>query len=297
MTSSSAKPRVLITGGSGFIGRHVAAAFKETHDVLILDLDASGSEKGDVRVERDVARAMAGGVDCVVHLAAIASVQKSLEQPELVERSNVDGTRIVLEQALAAGARSVVFASSCAVYGDAVPPVREKSKVQPLSKYAETKRDGEALCENSSKLGLNTCVLRLFNVYGPGQRLDSDYAAVIPVFMNAAKEGRPLTIYGDGLQTRDFVFVADVVAAIRKAAFLPQRFGVFNIGSGKATSVLELAGKIKQITGSSSPIVHAPARTGEVRQSRADVSKAESELGFKAAVGLDDGLAALARVR
>ncbi len=295
MTSSSAKSRVLITGGSGFIGRHVAAAFKETHDVRILDLDASGSEKGDVSDERAVKTAMAGGVDCVVHLAALASVQKSLQEPDLARRWNVDGTRIVLEQALNAGVRSVVFASSCAVYGDSTPPLGEDVPVLPLSLYAETKVAGEQLCRSFSQRGLNACVLRLFNVYGSGQRLDSDYAAVIPVFMNAAKEGRPLTIYGDGLQTRDFVFVADVVDAIRKAAFLPQRFGVFNIGSGRATSVLDLAEKIKSIAGSSSPIVHAPARTGEVRQSRADVSKAASELGFKASVGLDEGLAALAR--
>jgi len=286
---------MLVTGGSGFIGRQVATAFKATHDVRILDRAAADMDCGDVSDERDVARAMAGGVDCVVHLAALASVQKSLEEPDLARRWNVDGTRIVLEQALAAGVGSVVFASSCAAYGDSTPPLGEDMPVRPLSLYAETKVAGEQLCRSFSQRGLNTCVLRLFNVYGSGQSPDSDYAAVIPAFLHAAKAGRPLTIFGDGLQTRDFVSVADVVAAVRKAATLPQRFGMFNIGSGQATSVLELAGKIKSITGSSSSIIHAPARAGEVRQSWADVRKAELNLGFKASVGLVEGLAALAR--
>ncbi|MBI2445135.1 NAD-dependent epimerase/dehydratase family protein [Candidatus Micrarchaeota archaeon] len=295
MVSPLSKPRVLLTGGAGFIGRHVAAAFESTHDVRILDLAASGPDRGDVSNERDVARAMHGGVDCVIHLAALASVQKSLQEPETARRWNVDGTRIVLEQALAAGVRSVVFASSCAVYGDAAPPLQEDVPVSPLSLYAETKVAGEQLCRAFSQRGLNACVLRLFNVYGAGQRPDSDYAAVIPAFLHAARAGRPLTIYGDGLQSRDFVSVDDVVGAIRKASVLPQRFGIFNVGSGRPTTVLDLATQIKAATTSASPVVHAAARANEVRQSWADTRLAELELGFKAIVGLDDGLAALAR--
>lgn len=288
------KARVLVTGGSGFIGRHVAAAFSSTHEVRILDLAASGPQKGDVSDERDVARAM-DGVEVVVHLAALASVQRAISEPQVAHRWNVDGTRIVLEQALAAGVRHVVFASSCAVYGDAMPPLREDSPLKPLSLYAQTKVAGEQLCRSFSQQGLNACVLRLFNVYGAGQRPDSDYAAVIPAFLHAASAGRPLTIYGDGLQSRDFVFVGDVVDAIRKASAFSERFGLFNIGSGRPTTVLDLAEKVKAVTGSSSPIVHVPARDGEVRQSWTDPRLAASALGFSASVSLEQGLALLAR--
>lgn len=284
---------ILVTGGSGFIGRHVVTFFQfQGHPVRVLDLVPTNAAEcivGDVSDPAAVRRALSG-VDAVVHLAAQASVQKAIAEPALTRRSNVDGTHVVLEQARAAGVKKVVFASSCAVYGHAAPPLSEEVPVSPLSLYAGTKVEGETLCRSYSEKDLPCVALRFFNVYGPGQKRDSDYAAVIPAFIHAANEGKPLTIYGDGTASRDFVSVADVVQAVQRALDFPEPFGVFNVGSGTATTVKELAERIVLLTRSSSKIVHAPGRSGEVRFSWADPTRAKKELGFEAAVGLEEGL-------
>ncbi|MBI5226937.1 NAD-dependent epimerase/dehydratase family protein [Candidatus Micrarchaeota archaeon] len=294
--TSSKLHSVLVTGGSGFIGSHVVASLQASgHAVRVLDsvpTDATDCVVGDVTDTSTVKKAIQG-VDIVIHLAAIASVQRSILEPELTRRTNVEGTRVQLEQSQAAGVKKFIFASSCAVYGDAKPPLHERVSFNPLSLYARTKVDGERLCESFSKKGLPCVVLRFFNVYGSGQSADSDYSAAIPKFIQAARTGSDLTIFGDGKQSRDFVHVDDVISAIRAAMDYPEAFGTFNIGSGKSVSVLELAEKIVALTKSNSKIRFAQARLGEVRHSWADTALAEKELGFEASVGLDAGLETL----
>ncbi len=300
--------KILVTGGSGFIGLNLVAALLAKNKVKVLDLvptDAVECIQGNV-ADASVVREAMKGVDVVVHLAAVASVQKCLDEPSVAKESNVEGTRVVLEQASIAGVKNVVFSSSCAVYGDNAPPLSEGTAAKPLSLYAETKVEGEELCRKFASKGMNVVALRFFNVFGPGQKKDSDYAAVVPIFTDLAKQGRPLTIYGDGKQTRDFVFVGDVVEAIQKAASFSKGFGLFNIGSGTQVTVKELAEKIialnRPVSPASNPgsrsnpasnpasIVFASPREGEVRYSWADVRQAETVLGFRAKTSLEDGL-------
>jgi nucleoside-diphosphate-sugar epimerase len=296
----------LVTGGAGFIGAHLARLLVGRGcRVRVIDNFASGSRgrlaelapdvavvEGDVRDAVALAEAMAG-VDTVFHLAALVSVAQSVKQPVESFDVNLLGTLRVLEAAREAGVGRVVLASTCAVYGDtAALPVSERTPPAPVSPYAASKLAAEEALRLYTRLhGLKTVALRFFNVYGPRQDPGSPYAAVVPRFIAALRAGLQPTIFGDGLQTRDFIYVGDVVAGLYAAATLPGIAGsVLNVGRGEETSVLELATAIGEQLGVAVNPTFAPAREGEVRRSYADVA-AFAAAGFRAATTLREGLA------
>lgn len=294
----------LVTGGAGFIGSHLVDALLERGArVRVLDdlssgrrenLDLARAEllEGSILDSEIVEKAVAG-CDAVFHLAAIASVQRSVEDPVGTGRVNAEGTLIVAAAAAREGAK-FVLSSSSAIYGNpARLPVDEGFLPETLSPYAAQKLASEAYLQalHASK-GLRAVCLRYFNVYGPRQDPNSEYAAVIPKFVTRALEGRPLLIFGDGGQTRDFVYVADVARANLLAYESALGGGeVVNIGSGRSLSVLDLAHKVRESTGASVEIVHEPPRAGEVRLSSGDVSRAALEIGFRSQVDIEEGLA------
>ncbi len=293
--------KVLVTGGAGFIGSHIAEYFAEAgHTVRILDNLTTGFLRnipqykniefiqGDVCDFPSVEKAVSG-MDYVFHEAALVSVPLSCERPAEAFRINTLGTLNVLQACVKAEVDKFVTASSAAVYGNnPILPKHEDMYPEPASPYAISKLDGEYLArifyENH---GLRTTCLRYFNVYGPRQDPKSPYAAVIPIFLERAKSGKDLVIYGDGLQSRDFVNVKDVVRA--NAVALEHGDGqIFNVAMGKSVTVLELAELIVKLTDSSSRIVHAATRAGDVRDSKADVSKISS--WWRGEVELKSGL-------
>ncbi|VVB68326.1 L-arabinose 1-dehydrogenase (NAD(P)(+)) [Candidatus Norongarragalina meridionalis] len=274
---------VLVTGSAGFIGVSVTKALR-AEGISVVGFDA---KEGKDIADAGALRKACEGVDGVVHLAAITGVAYSVAHPAETMKANVEGTRNVLEAARAAGAKTFVFASSASVYGDAQGAVFEDTPTNPKSPYAESKLAGEKLVTDySHRHGMRGVSLRLFNVYGPRQ--NAGYGAVIPSFVKAAKEGKNITINGDGKQTRDFVFVEDAAKAF--ALSLKKGSGVYNIGSGKAASIRTLAEKIISLTGSHSEITFEDARQGDVRDSLADITKARRELGFVPGYTLEQGL-------
>ena len=299
----------LVTGGAGFIGSHLVEALVEHGErVRVLDdfstgrrenLDAVAGHiellEGDVADPETVERAVAG-CDYVLHLAAIASVQASLKYPRRTQQVNVEGTLNVLEAARQAGARRVVLASSAAVYGDHTAlPLREELPPHPLSPYGASKTAGEAYCSAfHAGYGLPTVVLRFFNVYGPRQDPANPYSGVISIFAAQMSRGERPVVYGDGVQTRDFVYVADVARAMLLACERKTAVGgVFNVAGGKQTSVLQLAAVLNQVLNVSLTPAFAPARSGEVRFSQGDVRRAREVLGWEAQVPLREGLSRL----
>lgn len=295
--------KVLITGGAGFIGSHLAAALQGRATVRVLDNLRSGHRRnlaglsvewmeGSILDRAAVARAVAG-VDYVFHLAALVSVPESVARPHDCIEINVTGLLHVLEASAAAGVRKLCFSSSAAVYGNnPVVPKREDMVPEPRSPYAVTKLDGEYYCHQYTESGrLETAALRFFNVFGPRQDPAGAYAAAIPLFMERALAGRPLLIFGDGGQTRDFVYVEDVVGALLFAATTPGLTGVYNVGYGGQITVLEVAQRILALAGSASPIQYLAERPGDVRHSRADVAKLQ-QAGFRPRGTLEQGLAA-----
>jgi UDP-glucose 4-epimerase len=298
--------RALVTGGAGFIGSHLVEGLAAAGwSVRVLDDLSSGCESnlaavrdsvellvGDVRDPSAVEGAL-DGVSVVFHLGAIASVPASVEDPLGTGSVNLDGTLRVLEAARSAGAERVVLASSCAIYGDAGPlPAREDAVPRPASPYAVQKAAAELYAGVYTRLhGLATVALRYFNVYGPRQRPDSEYAAVIPRFVAACLEGKPPSIFGDGGQTRDFVSVDDAVRANLLAATRQEAIGgVFNVASGVETSIADLAARICEATGVLEDPSYSPARPGDVRRSVADPEAARERLGFEPEVALTEGL-------
>lgn len=295
--------KVLITGGAGFIGSHIAAHFQGKADVRVLDNLRTGHARnlaglevefieGSILDRELLSRAMIG-VDYVFHLAALVSVPESVERPHECVSLNVTGLLNVLEAAATAGVRKLVFSSSAAIYGNnPTVPKREDMVPEPRSPYAVTKLDGEYYCRQFAESGrLQTVALRYFNVFGPRQDPASAYAAAVPIFLREALANRPLTIFGDGGQTRDFVFVKDVAAANVFAATTPGMTGVYNVGYGGQITVLNLARRIIGLAGSQSEIRHAPERAGDVRHSRAGVD-ALFNAGFRPVGSLETGLAA-----
>lgn len=292
---------VLVTGGAGFIGHHLVAALAPENDVRVLDDCSAGDPddvpadvplvEADVRDPEAVADAVAG-VDVVLHLAAIVSVDESVAEPRRSDAVNVDGTLNVLEAARETGAR-VVATSSAAVYGDPdAVPVPETAPPRPSSPYGLQKYAADRYARLYHELyDLETVVLRPFNVYGPGQ--SGEYAGVITTFLAQATAGEPITVHGDGTQTRDFVHVDDVVAAFRRAAVADVAGGAFNVGTGESVTVRELAERVREAVGSDSEVVHVDPRPGDVHRSCADVSAARDALGYEPSVGLDEGLASL----
>ena len=297
---------LLVTGGAGFIGSHlVEGLVARSCGVRVFDNYSSGTParlahlgdavrliEGDVR-DGDALAVAAEGVEAIFHLAALVSVTHSVEQPKLTYAINLDGTLNVLEAARRCGVRRVVLASTCAVYGDSVRlPVRESELPAPLSPYAASKLAAEEAGKlYARRYSVETVALRFFNVYGPRQDPASPYAAVVPRFVAALRAGRQPTVFGDGMQTRDFIFVGDIVAGLWAAATLPGLGGaVFNLGRGEETSVLDLAHGIGAQLGVRVAPEFAPAREGEVLRSVADVS-AFAAVGFTARVALAEGLA------
>ncbi|MCH2162419.1 MAG: NAD-dependent epimerase/dehydratase family protein, partial [Phycisphaerales bacterium] len=266
-----------ITGGAGFIGSHLVEHLVGAGDrVVVLDDFSTGLHdnldpaarlvEGSVQDEGAIAEAVSG-CDVVFHLASRVSVAESVEHPDLYHDVTALGTRRVLDAAAAAGVSKLVLASSCSVYGDAPVPVSEGAPISPLSPYAQAKADAEGFCWEAASDTLATISMRFFNVYGPRQRADSPYSGVIAKFMDARSRGEPPTVFGDGGQTRDFIFVADVVDALVLAAAstAPGDGARLNVGTGKAVSVLDLL----EAVGCASPNFK-PAREGEIRHSRAD---------------------------
>ena len=300
--------KILVTGGAGFIGSHLVDALASMSDteIVVLDnlthgsvenvkqhLDAAGFElvRGDVR-DRDLVRRLIADVDYVFHLAALIEVQTSLKEPQLTDEINVRGTLNILEAARDADVKRIVYASSCAVYGEPkFLPVSEEHPTAPLSPYGASKLAAEAYCiAYHHTYGLKTVALRYFNVYGPRQ-FRGPYSGVITIFLERALQGKPLIIYGDGKQTRDFVYVKDVVDACILAASKQTAIGhAINVGTGKETSIIELADIIKRLTGASVPIKHDPPLKGDIRKSVSDTRKAERLLGYKPEFTLAKGL-------
>lgn len=297
--------RVLVTGGAGFIGSHLVDALLTRGDtVRVLDNLATGLRdnvnadaelvEGDI-ADPDVAVSATAGVDLVFHQAALGSVPRSIADPLATDRANAHGTLSVLEAARGTGVRRVVVASSSSVYGGLAPlPTNEGHPVAPQSPYAISKVAAEHYTRvYASLMDVETVCLRYFNVYGPRQRADSPYAAAIPQFIAALRAGTRPVVYGDGLQTRDFTFVADVVTANLLAAETPaERCNgrVFNVAGGRPWTILELLDTLKQILGSDVEPEFSPPRAGDVRQSAADISAGREELGYEPAVDLETGL-------
>lgn len=295
--------RVLITGGAGFIGSHVAEYFAglDGVEVVVLDNLRSGFErnldglgvqfvKASI-LDRDVVFETAKGADFIFHLAAMVSVPESMDKPAECVEVNVQGTLNVLDAARAAGVRKVVLSSTAAIYGDdPAPSKREDMVPAPLSPYAITKLDGEYyLRMYSREHGLGTVSLRYFNVFGPRQNLKSQYAAVVPIFIQRALGNKNLTIYGDGEQTRDFIYVKDVVAANVLAASTPAMEGAYNVARGGKMTVNELAQTIITELKSTSKVDYEKERAGDIKHSVADVSRITA-CGFAPKVPLDVGL-------
>lgn len=299
--------KFVITGAAGFIGSNLARAIAgRGHAVVGIDNLLTGKREnlagiggdfafveGDVRDPEALRRAFEGA-DYVLHHAALASVPWSVAEPALAHDHNVTGTLNALVAARDAGARRFVLASTSALYGDeAIVPSREDHPLRPASPYAATKLMGETYAALFHRAyGLPTVMLRYFNVFGPRQDPKSAYAAAIPIFARKALAGEAPVIYGDGEQTRDFVYVDDVVAANLAACAAGPDVGgeAFNIGGGASVTINELCREIVALVGAAVEPVHAPERPGEVRHSRADIGKARRVLGFAPAIDVAAGL-------
>lgn len=300
-----------MTGGAGFIGSHLTARLaQDGHQVRVLDkLTGEASRKraeslaklpgvtiieGDIR-DAALCRSVLLGADFVFHHAAEVSVPQSIIDPATCIEVNLGGTVNLLEAARETGTLTrFVLASSCAVYGDTPGTEKsETSEVGPLSPYATSKLAGEQLCRNYFQLhGVQTVCLRYFNVYGPDQDPNGAYAAVIPRFITAILENEKPIVYGDGEQSRDFVFVGDIVEANHRAAAQGQAAGkVVNIGSGRSVSLNQILQKLAAETDRILVLDQRPARAGDIRTSRADITAARNLLDFSPKVSLEDGLA------
>jgi len=277
--------RVLVTGGAGFIGSHIVEHFQGKAEVRVLDNLRSGFKhnlagleheliEGSI-LDRDLVRQAVHGVDYVFHLAAMISVPESMQKPIECTEINTNGTLVVLEEAAKAKVKKLVLSSSAAIYGDnPVVPKVETMFPEPKSPYAITKLDGEYYCKMFTAEGrLQTACLRYFNVFGPRQDPKSQYAAAVPIFIDRALKHEPIAIYGDGEQTRDFIFVKDIAAANAYFATQSPATGVFNVAYGGKISINDLATTICKLTGSRSEIKHAPERAGDVRHSMAAVGR------------------------
>ncbi len=295
--------RILVTGGAGFIGSHIVEHFQGKAEVRVLDNLRSGYLRniapfkvdfieGSVLDKDVLARAMEG-VDYVFHLAAMISVPESMGKPVECVEINTIGTLNVLEAAAQAGVKKMTLSTSAAIYGDnPVVPKREDMFPEPKSPYAETKLSGEYYCGIYTKEGrLNTACLRYFNVFGPRQDPKSQYAAAIPIFISKALRNEPITIFGDGEQTRDFIYVKDIAAANAFFATESPETGVFNVAYGGRISINDLAKKIIAILGSKSEIIYKPERPGDVKHSTAAIDKLK-KAGFIPSSNFDKGLEA-----
>jgi UDP-glucose 4-epimerase len=297
--------KVLVTGGAGFIGSNLVRALLERgDDVRVLDNFSTGYRsnldgmpveivEGELRSYERVHNAVRG-VDVVFHLGALGSVPRSVQDPLTSSAVNVEGTLNVLLAARDEGVRRVVYSSSSSVYGASGElPRTEAMPPDPISPYGVAKLAAERYCVSFSRVyeSFETVVLRYFNVFGPRQSPHSQYAAVIPLFFEAIADGRPVTIFGDGNQSRDFTYVANVVDATVRAADVPEANGrIFNVAAGSPASVNEVADAIGRIVGKPVERRLQPPRAGDIRDSWADVTAAREVLGYAPSVELEAGL-------
>jgi UDP-glucose 4-epimerase len=299
--------RVLVTGGAGFIGSHLVDALvrEDAHEVVVLD-DLSTGYADNVNAEarlitggvadQDAVAAAVEGAETVFHLAAARAVLRSVQEPLESDRANTHGTLTVLEASRRAGVRRVVSTSSSSVYGGAaVTPTPESAPLLPRSPYAVSKMAAENYARIYWELhGLETVSLRPFNVFGPRQRPDSQYAAVIPLFIESLRAGRAPEVHGDGLQTRDFTYVDDTVSGFLAAARAPVEVcagRVYNVAAEGEHSLLELLDVLQRVLATTVEPRHVAPRAGDVRNSRADCASARSQLGWDAKVSFEEGLA------
>ena len=297
----------LVTGGAGFIGSHIVEELvRRGERVRVLDNFLTGKREniapfldrielieGDIRNIETCSRAVKG-VDYVLHQAALTSVPLSMKDPVATHDINISGTLHLLWTSTQAGIKRFLFASSAAVYGDKETfPLREGDEGRPISPYALSKSMGEKYCHFFHRAyGLETISLRYFNVFGPRQDPHSPYASVIPLFIEKALAGERLQIYGDGGQSRDFIFVEDVVEAVLRAAEAPAEAAgeVYNIACGERTTVNALAAEVNRLAGTSVEPVHARPRPGDIQHSFADIGRARSILSFRPVVDFHEGM-------
>jgi len=300
------KQTYLVTGGAGFIGSHITERLvRDGHNVRVLDDFSSGKQanldsfasdieliKGDIR-DAGLVRKATTGVDIVFHEAALGSVPRSVADPLTTHEVNITGTLNVLIAARDAGVKRVVYASSSSVYGETpVLPKVEDMIPQPLSPYALSKLAGEQYSRVFKQVyGFEMVCLRYFNIFGPRQDPDSEYAAVIPRFAIALLSGEPPTIYGNGLQSRDFTYVENVVNANLLAAEAEGVAGqAFNVACGGRYTLLDLIATLKEMIGGNIEPIHEPSRVGDVRDSQASIEAAKRALGYEVSVGFEEGL-------
>ncbi len=299
--------RFLVTGGAGFIGSNLVKKLVEEgyREVRVIDnlstgksenlapvLDRIDFQLGDIR-EMDFVQKQSRDAEIVFHQAALSSVEQSIKDPVSTDESNIKGTLNVLLAARDSHVKRVVYSSSASVYGDSPTlPKHEEMPVDVLSPYALSKYVGERYCQLFYQLyGLETVCLRYFNVFGPNQDAGSQYAAVIPRFISSILNGKPITIYGDGEQTRDFAYVENVVAANLLAVTSEDVIGeTFNIACGERISVNRLAEHLMDVLRRKVPVVHESPRPGEVKHSLADITKAAERLGYSPSVDVWEGL-------
>jgi len=304
--------KVLITGGAGFIGSHLAENLLAAgNGVWVLDNLSTGKREnlpahsrlefvqGDIR-DRSLVADTARGMDAIVHLAAVASVQASMDDPIGTHETNFDGTLNLLEAARKEHIRRFVYASSAAVYGDNTRlPLVENEILDPLSPYAADKLAGEYYLRfYHAKFGIETTAFRFFNIFGPRQDPSSPYSGVISIFIERVSRGEPATVFGDGQQTRDFVYVGDLVKLLAQALLGTQTAGqVINVGRGKQCSLLELLEALEKLTGKPVGRTFAAARLGDIVHSRADISRLVRLLGKAPETDMVTGLGEILRYR
>ena len=296
--------KILVTGGAGFIGKHLVKFLLEkgylvtifdnfsnsTKDSVLSLVDMSAKViEGDITKPLDIINAVKDH-DIVIHLAAKISVSESISNPLETFQVNVDGTRNVLESCEKNRVKKLIISSSAAVYGEGSPDVKltEESKTSPISPYGESKVKMEQMIrEFASKHDINCVVLRFFNIYGIGQ--SSEYAGVITKFIQRIAKNKPLEVFGDGLQIRDFVSIYDVVRAF-DCAIRSKKAGTYNIASGKSITINELAKLILSVSGKELEVIHTQEKKGDIKFSQADISLAQKELEFNPQIKLSDGL-------
>ena len=298
----------LVTGGAGFIGSHlVDGLVRAGRPVRVLDDFSTGLAdnlkhhgakiefvEGSITNPADAAKAVRGA-RTMFHFGALASVARSVETPAVSHAACATGTLIVLDEARKAGVKRVVYAASSSAYGGYSTPEGQKESLLPnaLSPYAAAKLAGEYYMQAfAATYGIETVRLRFFNIFGPRQRADSPYSGVIALFIAAMQNGNCPVVHGDGLQSRDFTYVANCVQAILKAADAPGVSGkVYNVGTGRSVTVLQLVGALNSVMGKSLVPKHAEPRAGDVRYSLADISRTRSDLGYEPTVTFEEGLA------